>query len=706
MTVPHIFRPGGIVTSADINENFATLDAQTAALRTDIASTATGKGAALVGFSGFNGATTTKAVLDGLRSSVSVIEFGAVGDGSTDDRTAIQAAIDYAYANDMDVVFPADIPAYYKISLNLVCRPGVSMRGIGGKAKIKNMNTGGATLMDRSVFLMGNMLLNYTQLLTSYDCGTVGAGNSVTLTTIGDAANFAVGDQVVTLSTATSLSSGFTLNDYLHLNEVTGKAGAVLTLKYPIDVSYAGGIAKLSSVSTTAAPIVLPMYFIDNCTFENLDIEAPGGGMFSGYGGMYNVTVRDCIIDGQWGPYTNCAQYCTFTNNQWYFSSIMGDYSLNSIHSTTSGNRFTYKYDATIPTPVARYQFSEAARQCRFIDNSVNLNRLVVLAGNSVVAFGSAQRCVASGNTIVSDAAGSNLTLVTFAGRTAGLRCLRNTFSDNVAQFDRVRLFAYFVTLSSTTGLPIADTTNTDNRFERNLLTANTGDFAYSLRMDNCFSATIRGNRATFGALHFFDTASADNIIEDNYFPLGFGTNETSLNENYYQQNRLRNNSSLASLAKQRMALTSASAVNAPASTTTTVYGKSIGTNAQLRDEFNFEFYIKPTGAGATKPIAFNLRDNTTPADIALFSHPIPIASVGNLVVQTRVILRSVGVANASVAYTTIFDATLGATTSYATFFTRPLADREIIFNLIAALGVGVSLDFPQITAQFSNPYN
>ena len=286
---------------------------------------------------------TVEDALNSLTNSVNVKDFGAVGDGVTDDRPAIQAAIDYAYANGMDVVFPADIPAYYKVSLNLVCRPGVSMRGVGGQAKIKNMNTGGATLMDRSVFLPGNMLLNYTQILTSYDCGTVDAGNSVTLTTPADVLNFAVGDQVVTLSTATSVSSGFTLNDYLHLNRITGISGATITLQYPIDISYAGGIALLSSVSTTAAPIVLPMYFIDNCSFENLDVEAPGGGMFSGYGGMYNVTVRDCIVDGQWGPYVNAAQYCTFTNNKWYFSYLMGDFSLNSLYSVIDDDTFLYK---------------------------------------------------------------------------------------------------------------------------------------------------------------------------------------------------------------------------------------------------------------------------------------------------------------------------------------------------------------------------
>ena len=666
-------------------------------LRSDLASTATGKGAALVGFSGFNGASNVDEALDWLRSSVNVKEFGAVGDGSTDDRPAIQAAIDYAYANGMDVEFPADIPAYYKVSLNLVCRPGVSMRGVGGKAKIKNMNSGGATLMDRSVFLMGNMALNFTQLLTSYDCGTVGAGNSVTLTTIGDAANFAVGDQVVTLSTATSTSSGFTLNDYLHLNRITAIAGAVITLQYPIDVSYAGGIAKLSSVSTTAAPIVLPMYFIDNCTFENLDVEAPGGGMFSGYGGMYNVTVQDCVIDGQWGPYVNTAQYCKFVNNQWYFSYLMGDYSLNSIYSITEGNSFCYKYNSAVVNPVGRYQFSEAARHCRFVNNSVNANRLVVPAGNSLIALGGCTRCVVSGNNIVSDNAASRITVVTFGGRTTGIRCVRNTFSNNVVQMNNVRLFANFA---------MVDNTNINNRMENNLLTANTGDFAYSILLSNSYDNVLRGNTSTFGAIFFNDLASSGNLIANNSFPAGFSTNETSLDEQYYQQNMLRNNSSDAAVVKQTAVLAAANSVNAPASTATTVYSKNIGTSMATRDRYEFEFYIQPTGNLNTKPIVFNLRSDPsgTPVDIPLFSHTIPAPSVGLVVVKTTVAVK--GASSIAVTNTTVQDVTAGTVTAYSSTFARPAADKELEFNFIATPGASVSLSFPQITASYSNPYN
>jgi len=42
-----------------------------------------------------------------LRESVSVLDFGAVGDGSTNDYAAIQTAINYWVANPVDLVFPS-----------------------------------------------------------------------------------------------------------------------------------------------------------------------------------------------------------------------------------------------------------------------------------------------------------------------------------------------------------------------------------------------------------------------------------------------------------------------------------------------------------------------------------------------------------------------------------------------------------------------
>jgi hypothetical protein len=593
-------------------------------------------------------------------------------------------------------VYPADIPAFYNVTVNIVCPPGVSHRGLGGYAKIKNLNTGGPSTMNRAVFLTGNLALQLTQLLTVYDCGTVNAGTEVTLTTPGDAANFSVGDQVATMSDAFRLVLGLKLNEYMHLNRVKAINGAVITLEYPIDVSYAGGLARLASVSSSlGTPINIPLYFIENCVFENLDIEAPGGGAFSGYGGLYNVTFTNCIIKGRWTIYGNCFQYCKIDGIQGYFNDIIGEFAQNSLYTSITNSSFSYYEDAVTATPTARFQIAEASRGCSFSGNTVDVNSLEVTAGFSLFTFNDAQYCQYTDNIITGNSAASKLTVCTFAGRSTGLRCSYNSFSRNTVNMDNIRLFVYY---------SMVDNSNVGNRAESNSFAASSGDFAYSVRLDNSYENIVRDNNSNFGAVFFNDTASANNIVSGNFFPSGFSTNETSLNNQYYQQNTLRNNASDASQVKQNLVTYSAASVSAPASTTTAVYSESIGTSLATRDRYQFEFFILPTGTANTKPIVFNLRNDTDSTDLNIFSHTIPAASVGLLVVKVDVVVTPVG--SGVYGYTTVYDTTAGTTASYATTFTRPAANKDLSFILNATPGASTSLSFEQISADFTNPYN
>jgi len=90
-----------------------------------------------IGFVGPGAGATARTVQAKLRDTVSVKDFGAVGDGVTDDTAAIQAAIDYAFAlNGADVFFPA---GNYRCGV-LTMRQNVSLRGMaaiqGGATRI------------------------------------------------------------------------------------------------------------------------------------------------------------------------------------------------------------------------------------------------------------------------------------------------------------------------------------------------------------------------------------------------------------------------------------------------------------------------------------------------------------------------------------------------------------------------------------------
>jgi len=77
------------------------------ALRTDLAvSTVAAAGAGLVGYRNSSASSTARTVLSKLRDTVSVKDFGAVGDDVTDDTAAIQAAINAAYALNKSLYIP------------------------------------------------------------------------------------------------------------------------------------------------------------------------------------------------------------------------------------------------------------------------------------------------------------------------------------------------------------------------------------------------------------------------------------------------------------------------------------------------------------------------------------------------------------------------------------------------------------------------
>ena len=75
-----------------------------------------------------------------LAESISVKDFGAVGDGTTDDTVAIQNALTYAFTNDLNLVFPT---AIYKISNTLFIpqHPSLSYFGIEINGQFSTLKT-------------------------------------------------------------------------------------------------------------------------------------------------------------------------------------------------------------------------------------------------------------------------------------------------------------------------------------------------------------------------------------------------------------------------------------------------------------------------------------------------------------------------------------------------------------------------------------
>jgi hypothetical protein len=125
-------------------------------------------GAALVGFRQSGTGATARTAQDKLRERVSVKDFGAVGDGTTDDTAAIQAALTAA----ANVYFPAGT---YLTSSTLVVNTGSqTLTGDGGhatKSVIKGGHTSGPILQvkQRSPTITG---LAFTSTSSRYAAAT------------------------------------------------------------------------------------------------------------------------------------------------------------------------------------------------------------------------------------------------------------------------------------------------------------------------------------------------------------------------------------------------------------------------------------------------------------------------------------------------------------------------------------------------------
>jgi hypothetical protein len=103
------------------------------ALATDLASTSSGKGGWLIGFKQALNGAVGRTIFDKVSETVSVKDFGAVGDGVVDDTAAIQSAITATQGFGGRLFFP---PGTYMVSSLSISR-SLQVNGCGPLAVVK-----------------------------------------------------------------------------------------------------------------------------------------------------------------------------------------------------------------------------------------------------------------------------------------------------------------------------------------------------------------------------------------------------------------------------------------------------------------------------------------------------------------------------------------------------------------------------------------
>lgn len=235
-----------------------------------------------------------------MEAFVNVRDYGAVGDGMTDDYAAFMAAINDMYTRGGGQVTVPATSAFYVITSPLMLQPRVSLVGDPCRPSIQNV-TSGDTIGVNEVLLTGNFHPSFTQYLqlpgsltnptggtcVGCDIGVVSSGNTVKLVNSSDLATFAVGDQVWIASVDGGTTGGWFLPHYGFCNVITkvDPANVTLTLRESLDQPLAGTV-PVTALSVASGVLTLVS---NNILNPDNTVTLTITGTESGLSGIYTV---------------------------------------------------------------------------------------------------------------------------------------------------------------------------------------------------------------------------------------------------------------------------------------------------------------------------------------------------------------------------------------------------------------------------------
>jgi hypothetical protein len=149
--IPNWNALGPLVVSADAQgvEVGSTALTGDMLLRPNLADSSAGKGAAMVAFKQLGTGAVPRLLSDKLGDTISVKDFGAKGDGTTDDTAAVQACINAATAVGKETFFPGGTYLCGKLTIPSQCQiTGES----GERSKIKLKNGANTNLLESTSF--------------------------------------------------------------------------------------------------------------------------------------------------------------------------------------------------------------------------------------------------------------------------------------------------------------------------------------------------------------------------------------------------------------------------------------------------------------------------------------------------------------------------------------------------------------------------
>lgn len=268
------------------------------ALEAELASTASGKGAALVGYKNPLAGATSRTLHTKAQEIVSVKDFGAVGDGLTDDTLAIQSAIEGITSG--DVIFPAG--DYYISTIS--GKSNVRLIGQNGARLIKQSGTSGDN--NNALNIYGAVTATSSLAAADVDSGAVSV-------TVADGSVFASGDWCLLRDNTWAYTGVAGRNQ--EIVQVASVAGNVVSLN--------GSTLGPYTVSDTAELVKITP--IENAVVSNLAIVIPtgtntGGGIAADLN--VGLVIEGCNITG---PNDNAGIYVSRSYNSFLCRNTIKD---------------------------------------------------------------------------------------------------------------------------------------------------------------------------------------------------------------------------------------------------------------------------------------------------------------------------------------------------------------------------------------------
>lgn len=295
-----------------------------------------------------------------------------VGDDPSDTAMRINLALSElelsGYAS-KELLF-LDTSDKYNIDTPIIMRNGVGLACLPGKAAVIKNIRATYDYFHSACILPGNFHPDFTEELVYLPLKFTNAGSlNVTLASPGDAAGFAPGDSVVVASDAYFLTGGFKCPKYMFLNEVLRVSGANVTLRFPIDKSFAGGMVKLDG--TQPGRNGVPLFFWKDGSIRNLSFSTAG--RFHGDTATLACLFEDVSVQARSYIYGN-----TFQHTRWVRPrGIVGsgnEHSLCSLNSTVEDYEFSFDPQSAAPANSAFFGFQENTRGFKYRKGSVDFS--------------------------------------------------------------------------------------------------------------------------------------------------------------------------------------------------------------------------------------------------------------------------------------------------------------------------------------------